>query len=232
MLGTNKETIMKKTLYELYHLLLPDAVTTHIDCLRRRKYWLAREMIFVHVPKAAGTSVSHALYGRSLGHFKASEIKRWCPEEFTSLYKFSFVRNPWDRAVSAYRFALKGSTATAGMWGKGRYKIKAFRSFDAFVYEWLAGQDMASLDNVFQPQYLFVVDEEQKLMVDFLGKVESFEKDIQRLSKITGKTLNILDLNRISAKGSYINSYKDQQLVNTIGDLYSKDVALFGYDFK
>jgi hypothetical protein len=113
-----------------------------------------------------------------------------------------------------------------------QYKIPAFRRFEAFVYEWLAGQDMASLDNVFQPQYLFVADEEERLMVDFLGKVENFEEDIQRLSEITRKTLNILDLNRISAKGSYMKFYKDQQLVNTIGDLYSKDVPLFGYDFK
>ncbi|MCD6400709.1 MAG: sulfotransferase family 2 domain-containing protein [Anaerolineales bacterium] len=222
---------MKKLLLEIYNTL-PEYITQPIDCRRRRNYWNASEIIFVHVPKAAGTSISHALYGRSLGHFKASEIKRYCPVEFSSLYKFTFVRNPWDRAVSAYRFALKGSTDTAGMRRPEQYNVPAFRSFEAFVYEWLADKELAKLDNVFQPQYLFVADDDGALMVDFLGKVESLDEDIIRLSAETGIKLDIPDLNRISAKGSYVESYKDKQLINVVGDLYAEDVALFGYDFK
>ena len=222
---------MKSKLYDIYHLL-PDSITRPIDCRRRRKYWRAYGTIFIHVPKAAGTSISFALYGRSLGHFKAIEIANWCPEEYAKLHKFAFVRNPWDRAVSAYRFALEGSTATAGIRDRKQYKVNAFRSFEAFVYEWLSDKDLTKLDNVFQPQGIYIADEKGKFMIDFLGKVESFEKDLETVSCLIGKSLLVWDLNRISRIGSYTKYYHNSELINKVGDIYSGDVDLFGYDYQ
>ena len=113
-----------------------------------------------------------------------------------------------------------------------QYNLPAFRSFESFVYEWLADKDFAKLDNVFQPQYLFIVDENEELMVDFLGKVESLEDDIARLSVKIERKLDVPDLNRVSAKGSYVELYKNKQLINAVGDLYAKDVTLLRYDFQ
>ncbi len=223
--------MFKKMFYELYHCF-PDFFTQYIDCRRRRKYWSESGMIFVHVPKAAGTSISHALYGRSLGHFKASQIKKWCPQEFEKNFKFAFVRNPWARAVSAYRFAMQGYTDTAGMRRSKQYNVSDFLSFESFVYEWLADKDLANLDNVFQPQYLFVVDEDEKLMVDFLGKVESFSDDLNKVMVQTGKNFDILDLNRVGTEGSYAEFYTNQRLIDAVASLYSKDIELFGYNFQ
>ena len=222
---------MKKVMHNLYQTL-PHDLTQYIDCKRRRKHWRTQEIVFVHVPKAAGTSVSHAVYGRSLGHFKASEIKRWCPKEFENLFKFAFVRNPWDRAVSAYRFAIKGGTEVAGIRKSRQYQIPELRSFEAFVYEWLAEHNLSELDNVFQPQYLFVADENDKLMVDYLGKVEQLEHDMRKISNITEKGLEVLELNQVGGRGEYMKYYQDSQLIDAVGKLYAKDVALFGYDFK
>jgi len=222
---------VNRLLYDLYHLF-PDDLTCHWDCLRRKKHWRSKKVMFIHVPKAAGTSVSHALYGRSLGHFKAREIRQWCPDLFESCYKFAFVRNPWDRAVSAYQFALKGRTETAGMRHKKLYQGAAFRSFEAYVYEWLSAQNLTTLDNVFQPQYLFVTDDQQSLLVDYLGRVEQFADGMNHVSGVTGITMPVLDLNRVTDKGRYVDFYPDDRLINAVGDLYQQDVTLFGYDFK
>lgn len=222
---------MNKLAYNAYHLF-PSSLTQYLDCLRRRKYWKENKLIFIHVPKAAGTSVSHAIYGRSLGHFKASEIKRWCPNEFTAFYKFAFVRNPWDRAVSAYRFALKGRTDTAGINNWTSYRTAEFKTFESFVYEWLLEQDLAKIDNVFQPQYLYVVDANEELLVDDLYKVEKFEDEILRVSQKCRMEIKILDLNRITYKGEYVKYYQNSAVINTVGDIYQKDVSLFGYDFQ
>lgn len=44
---------------------LPYSVKAPLWISHRKSYWSSAGIIFVHVPKAAGTSVSHTLYGRS-----------------------------------------------------------------------------------------------------------------------------------------------------------------------
>ena len=211
---------------------VPESISIPFNCWRRRSTWTKNGILFIHVPKAAGTSISYAIYGRSLGHLKAIEISRWCPNEFSSLFKFAFVRNPWDRLVSAYRFAVKGQTEIAGMRNSKQYKTNPFRSFDSFVYEWLYEKDLMTLDYVFQPQHLFISDENKISLVDFIGKVELFDHDLEKVSEITGKTIDSLNLNRISKQSNYIQYYKDSQLINSVGDIYHDDVSFLGYDFK
>jgi hypothetical protein len=225
------DKLLKKIVLECFYRL-PHDFTCCVDIYRRKKYWKECGAIFVHVPKAAGTSVSHALYGRALGHFKASEIKKWCPNDFEKLFKFAFVRNPWDRAVSSYRFALKGATDTAGMRMPEQYRIPEFATFEIFVYEWLMKQDLAKIDNVFQPQHLFVADDNKKLLVDYLGKVELFDNEVLEISKIIGRELEALDLNRVTTRGEYVKYYTDSKLINAVGDIYADDIKSFGYDFR
>lgn len=221
---------MRKNLNRMYQLL-PVEFRLRIDCRRRRKYWNSRGIVFIHVPKAAGTSISHALYGRSLGHFKATQIRSWCPKEFSSLFKFAIVRNPWDRAVSAYKFALKGSTETAGMRRPEQYRIPQFRTFDAFVNEWLSERDLTKADFVFQPQHPFVLDAKGNLLVDYLGKVESLNEDLSRITELTGVRLAVPELNRVAEPGSYRQYYTDHSLINKVGEIYRLDVSAFDYDF-
>ena len=53
-------------------------------------------MIFIHIPKTAGTSIQQALGPTSIGHKKISQVDG---DSF-----FTCVRNPYDRAVSTYWF--------------------------------------------------------------------------------------------------------------------------------
>lgn len=65
---------MKDIAFRIWRTL-PDSVRVPLDILRRCPRWKATGVIFVHVPKAAGVSVSRALYGRPLGHFRALDIR-------------------------------------------------------------------------------------------------------------------------------------------------------------
>lgn len=221
---------MKNIFYHLFNIF-PEELKTLLNCRRRRKLWLEQKVIFIHVPKTGGTSVSHALYGRSLGHLKSCDIKRWCPKEFEDLFKFGFTRNPWDRAVSAYRFARKGSTETAGIKNFKQYQTPDFQDFETFVNEWLSSKDLSKVDYVFQPQYPFILDDEDQILLDFVGKLETIDKDIEKISTHTKRELQVPVLNRVTAPGSYKSYYNNRHLINKVGDIYNKDTERFNYDY-
>jgi len=67
--------------------------------------------IFVHIPKSAGTSVSHYFHDSSQKkkpgmHDDIHQIKKTYPDLYESYKKFSIVRNPYDKMVSWF-FYLK-----------------------------------------------------------------------------------------------------------------------------
>jgi len=202
-----------------------------LNIYRRYVYWKKNKCIFIHVPKVAGTSINHAIYGRTLGHYSALEIKSKFPKLFSDSFTFSLVRNPWDRLLSAYRFAKQGRTETMGMKNSGQYQIPAFDSFESFVLEWLVNQNVDELDFVFQTQSRFLVGENGKLLPDYIGKLEDMEKDITNIETKLNRTLNISHANKTSVSSNYRDAYKTQEMIDIVGSLYSKDIELFGYEF-
>ena len=81
----------------------PDTEFSLVECFKLR-------CIFFHIPKTAGLSLSAALFGnRGLGHIDVRTARILFGERrFSSFFKFCFVRNPWDRLVSAYHYLHAG----------------------------------------------------------------------------------------------------------------------------
>src|SRR6201996_6507340 len=72
-----------------------------------------RNVIFLHVPRTGGTSISHTLYGRHcIEHYSARALKAMAPQFWNTTQSFAVVRDPFDRFSSSYAFVRGGGTET------------------------------------------------------------------------------------------------------------------------
>ncbi|HET9810617.1 MAG TPA: sulfotransferase family 2 domain-containing protein [Sphingomicrobium sp.] len=201
----------------------------------RAPAWLDAGVLFVHIPKAAGTSISLALYDRFLGHVRASDVRKWGSASVRALPRFAVTRNPWDRLVSAWRFAARGSGIgggfQAGIWRPEQYRVSEFETFERFVTDWLAKRDVSRLDPVFQPQSLFVRDRDGKIIVDHLGKVEDLGPTLDFLERTVGTRPALGRSNRSGEPVAYRDHYTPD-LAAMVGQIYAGDIDLLGYEFE
>lgn len=194
------------------------------------RYYLEKnKCIFIHVPKSAGTSILSALgkkevFGRD--HLPWYVYQKANNQKFQSYYKFSFVRNPWDRAYSAYSYLREGGNKRDDICLQSI--IEKFKNFDDFV---INGLQNGLLRNhpLFIPQSEFVVRANQELAVDFLGRYENIDNDF----KIVADRLKIGEkLNRVNVSRSCGNKYFSEESVRVIKFIYAQDIDNFGYKFN
>ncbi len=139
---------------------------------------LGRRAIFVHIPKAAGISIGHGLFGRHTGnHLTIAEYKLAFPRrEFDACFKFAFVRNPWDRLVSAYTFLANGGRNEQDRRWRDAH-LARFAGFEEFVRGWV-NEDNVHTALHFKPQHSFLVAPDRPcIAVDFVGYFENLDAD-------------------------------------------------------
>jgi hypothetical protein len=187
--------------------------------------------IFVHVPKVAGTSVLQALSGLERpprDHCSWQVYYQADSRKFSTYFKFAFVRNPWDRIASVYAYLARGGNGTTDAWFR-RLVDDEDMTFARFLCEYL-DQDRIHQHLLFMPQYRFLVDHEDRVMVDVLGRYERFPEDYAAVAARLGLRAEAPWANRSQREG-YRSLYKDPALVDAVGRLYRKDAVLFGYEF-
>ena len=115
-------------------------------------YCKANKFIYVHLPKCAGTFLKHFLLSKiyqdyetdlntydkehdTLGEFSLEHIINKNKLDPKSYFKFSIIRNPWDRVVSMYNFlgGWKHDYITSS--GKERELLLQITPFHEFYLE-------------------------------------------------------------------------------------------------
>ena len=185
--------------------------------------------IFVHIPKCAGSSVEVSLYGKAGGHRTLAGYHLVLdPEDFASFFKFTFVRNPWDRLVSAYCF-LK-NTELKGNRNWARQNLAAYDDFDAFVRGWVTPENVRSYSH-FRPQHHFVRLGERRPAVDFIGYYENLAADFAVLCEKLNNTAKLGVENHNPRRARDYRSYYTDETRRIAAEVYADDVELFGYSF-
>ena len=60
--------------------------------------------VLIHIPKNAGTSIRRGFFD---GEYEGP-VQGSIPEEWMQYFRFAFVRNPYDRLISAWKMFTKG----------------------------------------------------------------------------------------------------------------------------
>lgn len=200
--------------------------------MHRCWHWQRAGLIFIHVPKSAGTSFSTPLYGRFLGHYPASQIRSFNKRLFESLPSFGVVRNPWDRCLSAYRFAkrpiLDGTTPSIDL--AVRKELEKFDTFENFLVEWLSDKHVNELDFVFREQLYFLADEKENILVNHVGRFEDMDELELWISEQQKKPFKAEHLNKSGQRLDY-REYYTPRAKDIVSQVYRRDIELFDYNF-
>jgi hypothetical protein len=185
------------------------------------------EVIFVHIPKAAGTSVCRSLFGcLAGGHTTIAQYQVvFAPSEFRRYFKFAFVRDPWDRLHSAYHFLRQG-----GLGGADRRfadEQLRFGSFDEFVRRWVNERNVERYVH-FMPQHRFLcLPGRRAPAVDFIGRFENLAEDYEVVRRRIPGAKPLVHENR-TGRGDPRAEYTDESRA-IVARVYRRDIELLGY---
>jgi hypothetical protein len=193
------------------------------------------KVAFVHIPKAAGTSVEKALGMMSASavdkvedtlwgfcadskysttfyqHLLAREMVEVAPKAMDEYFSFAIIRNPYARAVSSWQWKMKVGVAKKGI---------SFKEFLETKYE--GNHDL--------PQYDFIT-KDGKVIVDKVIRFEELSKGWEEVCSYLGKELELPKSN-VSSEGKHYSEYYDKETRQMVEKLFSKDINLFGYKFE
>jgi hypothetical protein len=204
----------------------------------------SHKFIFVHIRKAAGSSIRDTLEPLSLikptdnwskiksrflrmekdyrkyafrQHDDINVAKRIMPPQlFESYFKFAFVRNPWDRLVSEYEFIRRRPD-------HGRHSKVMKMGFEKYIVYQSKRFDAHQIN--------MLADKNGNLLMDFIGKFENLHDDWNRVTDKLGIKNKELTHRKKAGIKDY-NSYYTDESHALVSELWKRDIEAFGYHRK
>lgn len=186
---------------------------------------LYKRFIFVHINKTGGISVEKSLklYGRE--HRTALMFRDYLGEEqFNRVFKFAFVRNPWDKVVSHYCYRYQTNQTQL------KSRNIGFKEWIMLTY---CRKDPNHLDfpRMFLPQLDWICDEKGNVIIDYIGRFENIQHDFNKIcDRIDIKRKLLPHKNKTKRKRDY-RLYYDEESNEIISKYFKKDIEYFNYTF-
>lgn len=213
---------------------------------------LRYKFLFVHIAKTGGTSIRAALRSykwkdpyripmffcsrisslthHRMGckiprHAKAIAAYEMLPRElFNELFKFAFVRNPWDLQVSSYHHIKR----------ERPHLLKQIDDFESFLrwkldsnrpYEYI-------IDTSIELQSDYLIDLNGNIIVDYIGRYERLEDDFQEVCRRIGIRPPRMPHKRKARDRKPYQSYYSERTSKLIADYFRRDIEMFGYTYE
>jgi len=176
--------------------------------------------IFVHIPRTSGTSIekSFGFDNEQEKHLSAKQINSLIGQYvWNTCFKFSFVRNPWDRIISLY-FSLAFKNDNPIGHGAGKSLKFFLNHYKPFPLE----QGTTFYDYLNHDPWM--------AKMDFVGRFENRVKDLKYISdRINFNIPN--DIWERKTNHKHYTEYYDDETREIVAKKYAKDIEYFGYEF-
>lgn len=202
-----------------------------------------KKVLFIHIPKNAGTSIKKALNITPIGgHYSCDYYQKTFPEKFNSAYKFTIVRNPWDRFVSCYEYAKMEES----FWHTNTNRKDAYFNFlhedynlvnkydfNEFIekyYDCFMNNKPFTKSPVWKAQTDFILSPDDKMMVDKIYYYNNLKELIFDLEEILNKKIVFPYINQTKKEKNY-KIYYNNKSMNLISKIYKKEIDIFKFNF-
>lgn len=192
-------------------------------------------MDFVHVPKNAGTAITLAkgMEFQMEGHHKWTEYQSCLgKEKWEEYFKFSVIRNAWDRLYSSYKYARMPKS----YWHSNDSSTRYPKHVDYDLCSRLDFEECVRLlwkqpsffkHMAWGPQYPYVCDSNHESVLDRIFMHDrlddaNFSEIIPSLERINVST---------GGDVSYTEVYTEE-LVEIVKEIYAKDIEIFQMEFR
>lgn len=183
-------------------------------------YMVMRKTIFIHIPRTGGTSFLSVFSDNIFReHYTYKVFMYSDPQKFAKYFKFAFVRNPYDRLFSVYKYLLQGGNKKSDVVFQKLIREENL-SFEQFVMDFVDAERIHEIA-LLRPQYLYIFNQNKECMVDFIGSFEDIISD----SKY------VMDKLKISKRLPHKNKSNKDDLLMT-NDMQEKIITLYHNDFK
>jgi len=175
---------------------------------------MPRDIIFVHIPRTAGTSTC-GYFGIDNNHDTAKQLRQGDPQRWINAFTFAIVRNPWDRAVS--------------YWSRIHRRRLTTQSFPEWVKEGMP----PFWDGAVHPlDTSGFVTSNGLVLVDYLGQYETLQNSIRYVVHSTEfvPSRDFPHVRRIERK--HYSTYYDDKAMEIVAGFCKWEIDRFGYKFE
>ena len=208
--------------------------------------------LFVHIAKTGGTSVraalrtgrwrdpwywpmflcsrlshlsGHRIATKLPRHAKVVAAKELLPKEFfDQLFKFAFVRNPWDLQVSSFHHIRRERPHYLG----GHEDFASFLRWKldpARPYQY-------HIDTSIERQTDYLIDLEGQVVVDFIGRYERLGDDFAEACRRIGiPTPGLPHQRQARDRAKDYRGYYTDATAELIARHFARDIEILGYRF-
>ena len=196
-----------------------------------------KTILFVHIYKCGGSSI-RALLSRLWGkmHYalgehdfivKYKEVMETSGklQEYKNLYKFAFVRNPYDWLVSIFFHIVEHKDHPY-------HGVVSRLNFPQFI-DWYIGKAITKRNLPhYGRQIDFISNEKEELEVDDIYKFENFENEVRTLMDGLGVSLNcqIPHLMKTQGRKKDWLLYYTSDDYKVVNEFFKKDFLTLGYE--
>lgn len=155
--------------------------------------------------------------------------KKCLYEDFDARFKFAIVRNPFDRAVSCWRYLTKSVWRTSPRYWWARRSFSYFLAMLPEVWESRSDRHIATHT---APMWPDICGENGELLLDFIGRLESINDDFRVVcEKLDIPFTPFPHVNKRQQRAAEYRQAYDRRTRASVERLFADDIQRLGYDF-